>query len=147
LGQLGEKGYSFVSVEHKKGIFTVTQEVRTVLLDDVDGSDADETFTFEFDGRSYEIDLTREHADQLEQAFQLLDPFVDHLRRATSARPAKTASRPGKARPKRMAARTTPQFDAKVVRAWAWENGIELSNRGRIPTNIVEKWRASLTSG
>ena len=121
----------------------MTQEVRTVLLDDLDGSDADETFTFEFDGRSYEIDLTTEHADQLEQAFQLFDPFVDHLRRVVP-RPAKRRTRPRKPVGKKVATRSSPRFDAKAVRAWAWENGMELSSRGRIPANIVEKWRAAV---
>ena len=123
----------------------VAQEVRTVLLDDVDGSDADETFTFEFDGRSYEIDLTTEHADQLEQAFQLLDPFVDHLRRVVPRTP-KSMTRPRKSVGKKKTGGSSPHFDAKVVRVWAWENGIELSSRGRIPASIVEKWRAAVST-
>jgi len=32
----------------------------------------------------------------------------------------------------------------EAIRAWAWENGIDLSNRRRIPANVVEKRRASL---
>jgi Lsr2 len=121
----------------------VTQEIRTLLLDDLDGSDADETFTFEFDGRSYEIDLTTEHAEQLEEAFQLLDPFVDHLRRVVPGRTKRT-TRPRKAGAKKATTRSAPSLDAKAIRVWAWENGIELSSRGRIPANIVDKWRAAV---
>ena len=121
----------------------MAKEVRTVLLDDLDGSDADETFSYEFDGRSYEIDLTTEHANRLEQAFQLLDPFVDHLRRVSPGK-SKRTTRPGQAVAKKVGARSSSRFDAKVVRTWAWENGIELSDRGRIPANVVEKWRAAV---
>ena len=121
----------------------MARELRTVLLDDLDGSDADETFTFEFDGRSYEIDLTTQHADQLEEAFQLLDPFVDHLRRVVP-RSTKRRTHPRKAIGKKATGRSSPRLDTKAVRAWAWENGIELSDRGRIPANIVDKWRAAI---
>ena len=123
----------------------MAQETRTVVIDDVDGSEADETFSFEFDGQSYEIDLTTKHADQLERAFQLLDPFVDHIRRIASSprRSTKGATRRRKAPAKRATKRATSSYDARLVRAWAWENGIELGNRGRIAADIVEKWRAS----
>jgi len=128
----------------------MAQELRAVLIDDVDGSEADETFTFEFDGRSYEIDLTTEHAEQLEMAFQLLDPFVDHLRRVGSSPRARRSSTSRGRTQKRAAERGTARgdgaYDPKAIRAWAWENGVELSNRGRIPENIVEKWRATLAS-
>jgi hypothetical protein len=124
----------------------MARETRTVVIDDVDGSEADETFTFDFDGQSYEIDLTTKHADQLERAFQLLDPFVDHIRRVASpSRGSSPATRRRKAPVKRVVKRVTPGYDARAVRAWAWENGIELGNRGRIAANIVEKWRASLS--
>jgi len=126
----------------------MAESTRTVLIDDLDGSDADETFTFEFDGRTYEIDLTSEHAEQLEEAFRLLDPFVDHLRDVSApSRSTKKAGRPRRAVAKEAAAQKGQDaYDAKAIRAWAWENGIEVSNRGRIPGNIVDKWRASLTS-
>jgi len=125
----------------------MAQEMKSVLVDDLDGSDADETFTFEFDGRSYEIDLTTEHAEQLEEAFQLLDPFVEHFRQTAPTTRGRRSTN-STARPRRGTIRKTASgqaYDAKAIRAWAWENGIDVNNRGRIPQNIVEKWRASLT--
>ena len=116
---------------------------QTVLIDDLDGSDADETFTFEFDGRSYEIDLTTKHAEQMERAFQLLDPFVDHLRRLPSSGRSRRTTRPRKAAAKKAGKSKGSNVDAKAIRVWAWENGIELSNKGRVPVSIVEKWRTS----
>ena len=35
------------------------------------------------------------------------------------------------------------QVDTKAVRAWAASNGIELSSRGRVPADVIEKYRAA----
>ncbi|WP_444875939.1 Lsr2 family DNA-binding protein [Arthrobacter oryzae] len=37
--------------------------------------------------------------------------------------------------------RVTP--DAKAVRLWAAENGIQVNTRGRIQSNVVEKYEAA----
>jgi len=39
----------------------MAQSVRLVLIDDVDGTEADQTVTFALDGVSYEIDLNDQH--------------------------------------------------------------------------------------
>ena len=33
--------------------------------------------------------------------------------------------------------------DVKAVRAWAASNGVELSERGRIPTRVIDQYRAA----
>jgi hypothetical protein len=33
--------------------------------------------------------------------------------------------------------------DSKAVRAWAASNGVELSERGRIPGAVIEQFRAA----
>src|SRR3712207_2010993 len=35
------------------------------------------------------------------------------------------------------------RVDTKAVRKWAGANGIELSTRGRVPTEVIEKYRAA----
>ncbi|MGA9748848.1 MAG: Lsr2 family protein, partial [Nocardioides sp.] len=45
----------------------MAQRVHVVLVDDLDGSDADETVTFGLDGVDYEIDLTDAHAAALRE--------------------------------------------------------------------------------
>jgi len=50
---------------------------KIVLVDDLDGTDADRTVRFSLDGVEYEIDLTDEHATELEAA---LRPFADAAR-------------------------------------------------------------------
>ena len=36
----------------------MAQKVQVLLVDDIDGGEADETVTFALDGKTYEIDLT-----------------------------------------------------------------------------------------
>ncbi|MDF2050552.1 Lsr2 family protein, partial [Arthrobacter sp. Cr_A7] len=103
---------------------------KTVVLleDDIDGSEAKETISFGLDGSEYEIDLNEGHANELREA----------LARFTNAG-RKTGG--GRGRP---AARTKSSShggpDAKAVRLWAAENGIQVNTRGRIQADVVEKY-------
>ncbi|MFI1021291.1 Lsr2 family DNA-binding protein [Streptomyces olivaceus] len=45
--------------------------------------------------------------------------------------------------PKKKAGRATPSYDAKAVRAWAAETGIECPPRGRVPKAVLDQWRAA----
>ena len=47
----------------------MAQVTKVRLVDDIDGSDADESVSFTIDGKSLEIDLSREHAGRLREAF------------------------------------------------------------------------------
>ncbi len=60
----------------------MVQKVNIVLVDDIDGSPADETVTFGVDGTSYEIDLTAANAAKLRDAIGL---YVGHARKVTSS--------------------------------------------------------------
>lgn len=105
------------------------KEVR--LVDDLDGSAADETVSFSIDGASYEIDLSAGNADKLREA---LAEYVGSARRAGGRRRSGTASR----RPSRSAGSETAE-----IRAWARDNGHAVSERGRIPRHIVEAYEAA----
>ena len=56
----------------------MAQVTNVTLVDDLDGSAADETVVFGLDGRIFEIDLNAEHASQLRDA---IAPFVAAARR------------------------------------------------------------------
>jgi len=99
------------------------------LIDDIDGSDAAETVRFAVDGRSYEIDLSAEHAEGLRHS---LGSFIAAARRA-GAGPAST--RRGRGRP---GPPGSPH--ASAVRAWANQNGIPVSGRGRIPQAVLAQY-------
>lgn len=101
---------------------------QVIVIDDLDGSEADETLTFGLDGEAYEIDLSEENAAVLRE---LLQPYVGVARRVTN-------KRGGRAR---RSARNSDGSGASSrtaqIRAWAIENGHEVNTRGRIPAHIV----------
>ncbi len=110
----------------------MAQKVQVLLVDDIDGGTADETVSFALDGVSYEIDLTTEHATELRDA---LATWVGHARKI-GGRTAGRGASAGAARPRRAS-------DAGAVRAWAKENGFEVSERGRISAEIREAYDAA----
>jgi hypothetical protein len=63
----------------------MAQKVTVELEDDLDGSPADETLRFGFEGTGYEIDLSEKNA----RAFRAqLAPFVEHARKRGRGGPA-----------------------------------------------------------
>ncbi|CAO0837692.1 Lsr2 family protein OS=Streptomyces microflavus OX=1919 GN=G3I39_33275 PE=4 SV=1 [Streptomyces microflavus] len=60
----------------------MAQKVQVLLVDDLDGVEADETVTFALDGKTYEIDLTTANADKLRG---LLQPYTKGGRRTGRA--------------------------------------------------------------
>ncbi|MEN1976479.1 histone-like nucleoid-structuring protein Lsr2 [Cellulomonas sp. P4] len=111
----------------------MAQKVQVLLVDDIDGGTADETVSFALDGVSYEIDLTTEHATELRDA---LATWVGHARKTGGRSGAGRGGSAGASRPRRAS-------DAGAVRAWAKENGFEVSERGRISAEIREAYDAA----
>ncbi|MBM2622930.1 Lsr2 family protein [Actinoplanes sp. LDG1-06] len=113
----------------------MARQVITKLLDDLDGGEADQTVEFAFDGIDYTIDLSEKNAGKLRKA---LDPF---LKAGTKVRSSSADDRRGRG------SRTTSVADHRErnqkIREWANKNGFELSDRGRIPTTIVDAYRAA----
>lgn len=107
----------------------MAQKVQVLLVDDLDGGEADETVTFALDGKTYEIDLTTANADKLRGA---LEPYAKSGRR-TGGRAA--AGGRGKAR---IAA--GGHKDTAEIRKWAKENGYNVNDRGRVPADIREAY-------
>jgi hypothetical protein len=108
----------------------VAQRVNVVLVDDIDGSDADETVTFAVDGTEYEIDLSSANAAGLRDA---LAPYVGHARR-TGGRRRRGGSRGGNSR---------SAVTAAEIRAWARDNGWDVPDRGRVAAEVREAYEAA----
>jgi hypothetical protein len=108
---------------------TMAQKITVVLEDDLDGGPANETVRFGIDGTEYEIDLGTANAT----AFRAqLAPYIAHARKA---------GREARRRPSRTAASRERSSD---IRAWAKDQGIVLSARGRIPASIAEQYEAAM---
>jgi hypothetical protein len=107
----------------------MAQRVNVVLVDDLDGSDADETVTFGIDGTEYEIDLSAGNATKLRDALGL---YVGHGRRVGGRR----KRGPGRTAAKSVA---TPA----EIREWARANGWDVPDRGRVATEVREAYEAA----
>ena len=103
-----------------------------ILEDDLDGGKADETVQFGLDGVEYEIDLSTENYEKLRDA---LAPWVGVARR-TGGRRKRTV---GSAAAPRAAA-ADGASNTSDIRAWAQENGFEVSSRGRVSAEVREAY-------
>jgi hypothetical protein len=109
----------------------MAQKVQVLLVDDLDGSQADGTVRFALDGTEYEIDLNAEHARALRDT---LARYVAASRRASGG-----ARRPAGSRRRASAGGLNPT----EVREWAKAQGIEVKDRGRVPAELVTRYKAA----
>ncbi|MES9542419.1 Lsr2 family protein [Spirillospora sp. NPDC049024] len=108
----------------------MAQKVEVLLVDDIDGGEADETVSFSLDGTSYEIDLSKKNAAKLRSG---LEPFVAGARKARKA-----PVRGGRG------TRTAGSRERSAeIREWAKNSGIKVNERGRIPANVIEQYEAA----
>ena len=104
----------------------MAQHTQVIVTDDLDGSEEGvRSYRFAWQDTVYEIDLNDAHRDEL---LRVLQPYIDAGRRK-GRKPA--AARSG----------STTGENLAAVRAWARENGHEVSDRGRVPNAIVEAYR------
>jgi len=83
---------------------------------------------FSVDGRDYEIDLCLKHSERFDEA---VSRFASHARKA-SARVVRSKRRTAAHRK-----------HSAQVRAWAKEHGLSVSERGRIPAEVVSQYEAT----
>lgn len=101
-------------------------KITVALEDDLEGGPADETIRFGIGGTRYEIDLNKKNA----RAFRRqLAPFVEHARKAGR----------GQRRPPASSSRQR----SGDIRAWAKDQGIPVSDRGRIPAGVAKQYQAA----
>lgn len=105
----------------------MAQKVTVLLVDDLDGGQADETVSFSLDGVSYEIDLSTKNAATFREG---LAQYVGTARRVGGRVSARGAGR----------RRTGGDNRTAQIREWARANGHKVSERGRIPASIVEAY-------
>jgi nucleoid-associated protein Lsr2 len=110
----------------KEGL-VVAQRVHIVLEDDIDGGTAEETVTFALDGTTYEIDLSQANAAKLRD---LLAPYVSAARRSTGRGTRKSRGR------------SSGGPNPSEIREWARAHGHTVSDRGRVPAHVREKYDA-----
>jgi hypothetical protein len=110
-------------------VIEVAQQVITRYTDDLDGSEASGKVEFSLDGRSYEIDLNDDNAGRLRDT---LAPFIAAARRAGRGRAVPSASQPARSGSGRS------REEIAEMRAWLRFNGYEVSDRGRISSDLIQ---------
>jgi hypothetical protein len=115
----------------------MARQVITTLIDDIDGKPADRTVEFGLDGANYTIDLSEANAGKLRKA---LDPYITAGTRVgrgvvtrSAGRLARGAGRGG----------ASDRSHNKAIREWAAKNGYQVSERGRIPQEMADAYRAA----
>jgi len=114
---------------------TVAKRTVHVLIDDLDGGDADETITFGVDGMQYEIDLSKKNAAKMRDALASYIEAGTRIGRGGLGS-ARTAAGRGRA------PATVDRDQNKAIREWAQGKGLEVSDRGRIKQDIVDRYHA-----
>lgn len=110
----------------------MAKHTTVTLIDDLDGGEADEQVQFSVDGRSYEIDLSTKNAGKLRES---LAPFVSAARRA--------GGRSGSAGSSSNGSSASERAVNRAVREWAVGQGMKISERGRIPSSVLEAYHAA----
>jgi hypothetical protein len=108
------------------------REIR--LIDDLDGDAADETVEFGVDGKNYEIDLSKDNAGKLRDA---LAAFVAAARRSGAGGGRRRGNSAASAPVRR------PSIDREqnqAIRDWARKRGMKVSDRGRIPAEVLDAY-------
>lgn len=105
----------------------MAQKVTVSMIDDMDGMPADQTVEFALDGVTYEIDLSEANAAGLREA---LETWVLYARRVSGRKKTSPATQTGRGQ-------------SKAIRTWAQANGFELSERGRIPHEVVAAYNTA----
>lgn len=119
----------FLGRRFNEGIPVAKKVVTTVeYTDDLDGSRAEGTVSFSFDGSAYEIDLSKSNTRAFEK---VMAPYVGHARKVRASR-----TRGGRAR-------VSGKHDLSAVRSWASAHGYSVAPRGRVATEVLEAFDAA----
>lgn len=99
----------------------MAKRVQVLLIDDIDGSPADEAVSFALDGVEYTIDLSSANAARLRNDFAA---WVDGAQRTGGRR------RTAQVNP------ATRRDDLNQIRQWGRDNGFQVSDRGRVSREL-----------
>ena len=105
----------------------------TELVSDISGEPIEQgkgrSIDFSYEGVLYRVDLTNDELATFENA---LKPYLDAGQKIGGQRRRTSASSTSKR-----------DFDPAAVRAWAASQGMAISPRGRIKTEVIEKYHAA----
>jgi hypothetical protein len=110
----------------------MAQKIQTLFIDDIDGGEAEGTVRFGLDGTDYEIDLSAAHSKDLRK---VAEKYIAAARKVGGP-----ARRRGQASARKNSGGGPSPSE---VREWAKAQGIEVRDRGRVPSELVVKFQAA----
>jgi hypothetical protein len=114
----------------------MAKQTFTKLVDDFTGEPIEDgagrTVRFAFDGAEYEIDLSN---DNIEDFSGALERYVRASRRVSGRSRGRSAGGSSSRRSSGGSSETA------AIREWAESQGIKVASRGRIPADIVERYK------
>lgn len=117
----------------------MAKQTFTKLVDDFTGEPIEDgtgrTVRFGFDGAEYEIDLSNENIEELSST---LERYVRASRRV-SGRSRGRSSGGGSRRSS--GGSSGGSSETAAIREWAESQGLKVASRGRIPADIVERYK------
>jgi hypothetical protein len=115
----------------------MAQKTVVTLVDDLTGEVAENISTVEFalDGSAYELDLTDENSAKLHDT---LTQYVNAARRVGGRR--RSSARTGRASKRTGRAPGYTRETLKSIREWAKKQGYNVSDRGRLPAEVLQAW-------
>lgn len=113
-------------------------ETTVTLVDDMDGSLAEESIEFRLDKREYEIDLSAANAAKLRE---VLAPFIAGARKV-SGRHLRSVPTGGPSR-----AVSADREQNQAIREWAAKRGMKVAERGRIPADVLDAYHEDRRNG
>ena len=128
----------------------MAQKTVVTLVDDLTGEESEDITTVEFalDGVTYEIDLDDKNSAGLRDS---LAQYVAAARRTGGRRAAGRRRSGGGGTGTGTPRATSPggydRETSKQIREWARSEGFEVSDRGRVPNNVVEAWESRGKNG
>lgn len=114
----------------------MVQRVITQLISDLSGDEVvegkGETIEFAYRGTSYTIDLTGKEAAGFDRAMAM---YIDHATKVGGERKKPSAPSNGN--------QARSRGELQNIRAWARNNGYEVSDRGRIKADVVAAYHSA----
>ncbi len=105
----------------------VVMAMKTLIVDDLDGSDGASTVSFSLGNTAYEIDLSKKNKAAMEKT---LSKFTTAARRVGGSG-------------RRKGSRSASRQQTGAIREWAKASGRKVSERGRIPQTVIDAYNAA----
>jgi hypothetical protein len=106
--------------------------IKTIRMDDIDGTPDAESYSFALNGEQYDIDLSKDNFEKLQAA---LAPYVKVAAKATSRVPREASASTSR--------NSSNKEELQKIRQWAKDNGYEVSERGRVAQSIQDAYHAA----